>query len=488
MQHFLRPLARLLTAAAGPAPGYGQLDHIRRVLDTLRESLGLADAILGAVLEPSHKSLLNAVASLLYVVAELAVEHALEALAAAPLVRAVDARSNSGVRGQTGVPLYFGVMRASVPTLPLHDLALLLPEIPAEEFEALSRSIAENGQYVPATSWVAADGIEYLIDGRHRARACERLGIPLVVEKLAGDEAAARAFVLANNVTRRHLSTSQRAAVAATLATRTTGQTGKAADLGMTQDAAARAAGVSVRLVRAARTFLADAELTREVLDGNLSVTEASRRARRDRAGVTAARLETLRTSATDEWLTPAWLIRRVESVLGHIDGDVAAEPGRTVPARWHLTAEDDALSVASWANPPTASTPGPTDVANDGDSPSRLWMNPPWAKASHFVRRLLREVDAGRVERAVVLLPARLGAEYVANLTERGYPRVELTGRLRFEPGRGAAPTARGEAPFASMLIGVGIDADAMHAAFHDVGVIVQAVRPRRGEGIAGG
>lgn len=444
--------------------------------------------MLGAILDLSHEHLLNAVASLLYVVAELTVERALKASAVALLVHPVGACSDGGLRGDGDASLYFGVMRASAPTLPLHDLALLLPEIPAEELEALSRSIAENGQYVPATSWVAADGVEYLIDGRHRARACERLGIPLVVEKLAGDEAAARAFVLANNVTRRHLSTSQRAAVAAALATRTTGQQGNAAGLGMTQDAAARAAGVSVRLMRAARTFLADAELTREVLDGNLTVTEASRRARRDRAGVTAARLETIRTSATDEWLTPAWLIRRVESVLGQIDGDVAAEPGRSVPARWHLTAEDDALSVASWANPPTSSTLGPTDGANDDVSPSRLWMNPPWAKASHFVRRLLREVDAGRVERAVVLLPARLGAEYVANLTERGYPRVELTGRLRFEPGRGAAPTARGEAPFASMLIGVGIDADAMHAAFHDVGVVVQAVRPRRGEGIAGG
>ena len=444
--------------------------------------------MLGAILDLSHEHLLNAVASLLYVVAELTVERALKASAVALLVHPLGACSDGGMRGDGDASLYFGVMRASAPTLPLHDLALLLPEIPAEELEALSRSIAENGQYVPATSWVAADGVEYLIDGRHRARACERLGIPLVVEKLAGDEAAARAFVLANNVTRRHLSTSQRAAVAAALAKRTTGQQGNAAGLGMTQDAAARAAGVSVRLVRAARTFLADAELTREVLDGNLTVTEASRRARRDRAGVTAARLETIRTSATDEWLTPAWLIGRVESVLGQIDGDVAAEPGRSVPARWHLTAEDDALSVASWANPPTASTLGPTDGANDDVSPSRLWMNPPWAKASHFVRRLLREVDAGRVERAVVLLPARLGAEYVANLTERGYPRVELTGRLRFEPGRGAAPTARGEAPFASMLIGVGIDADAMHAAFHDVGVVVQAVRPRRGEGIAGG
>ncbi|MFJ6533536.1 hypothetical protein [Microbacterium sp. NPDC091662] len=105
--------------------------------------------------------------------------------------------------------------------------------------------------------------------------------------------------------------------------------------------------------------------------------------------------------------------------------------------------------------------------------------MNPPWDKAHLFVRRLLREVDAGRVSHAVVLLPARLGADYVAALTERGYPRVELTGRLRFEPGRGAAPTSRGEAPFSSMLVGVGIEASVMYDGFHDVGVVVQAFHP---------
>lgn len=368
-------------------------------------------------------------------------------------------------------------MPTSVTALPLHGLALLLPEIPAEEFEALARSIAESGQQVPATSWVADDGIEYLIDGRHRARACERLGIPLVVERLEGDETAARSFILATNITRRHLTSSQRAVAAASLATRAPGQRGSTAALGLTQDQVARAAGVSVRLVRAARTFLDDTELTRAVLNGALTVTKASGQSRADRTRKAAGRLSAARRSATDEWLTPLWLIERVQRALGGIDGDVAAEPGRSTPARWHLTAEDDALSVDSWANSPEPRT---SDAVTDvGRSPSRIWMNPPWDKAHLFVRRLLREVDGGRVSHAVVLLPARLGAEYITELTKRGYPRVELTGRLRFEPGRGAAPTARGEAPFTSMLIGVGIEASVMHEEFHDVGVVVQAVRP---------
>lgn len=341
-------------------------------------------------------------------------------------------------------------------TLPLHPLALLLPELSVDEHEALTASIAEHGQLTPATSWCDAGGTEWLIDGRHRARACEQLGIPLRVERLDGDEGAARVFVLAANVMRRHLNPSQRAAAAAALATRGPGradQTGSAA--GFTQAEAARVAGVSERLVRSARTFAADSELTGAVMRGELTVTEAERRARG------ALRLRLARESETQEWLTPPDVVLRSQRALGRIDGDPCAEPGRRVPASWHLTEDDDALT-RSWAN-------------TDGTA-SRLFINPPWDRAHLFVRHLLREHDAGRVEQAVVLLPARLGSEYVATLTARGFPRVELTGRLKFDPGRGATVTGRGEAHFASMLIGVGVPAETMHDAFGDAGVVVQA------------
>lgn len=347
-------------------------------------------------------------------------------------------------------------MTTTATALPVHPFALLLPEIPASEFEALVDSISRSGQQVAATSWVDADGREFLVDGRHRARACEQLGIPLRVERLDGDEGAARALVLAANVMRRHLTPSQRAAAAAALATRgpgRVGQTGSAA--GLSQAEAARVAGVSERLVRSARTFAADAELTGAVMRGELTVTEAERRARG------ALRLRLARESETQEWLTPVDIIDRVTHTLTRIDGDPCAEPGRRIPASWHLTEDDDALT-RSWANP-------------DGTS-SRLFINPPWDRAHLFVRHLLREHDAGRVEQAVVLLPARLGSEYVAALTARGFPRVELTGRLRFEPGRGATVAGRGEAHFASMLIGVGVTAETMHAAFGDAGVVMQA------------
>ncbi|MDP3951161.1 DNA N-6-adenine-methyltransferase [Microbacterium sp.] len=338
--------------------------------------------------------------------------------------------------------------------LPLHPLALLLPELPEAEHEGLTASIAKHGQLTPATSWVSPDGVEWLIDGRHRARACEQLGVPLRVERLDGDQAAARAFVLGANVLRRHLTPSQRAAAASALATRGRGESGSTA-ASLTQTQAAAAAGVSERLVRAARTFATDEELTDAVIRGELTVTEAERRARG------ALRLQLSRESETQEWLTPWSIVEGVVRALGCIDGDPCAEPGRRIPASWHLTEDDDALR-RSWENP-------------DGTA-SRVFLNPPWDRAHQFVRRLLAEHDGGHVEQAVVLLPARLGSDYVTALTVRGYPRVELTGRLKFEPGRGATRTGRGEAHFASMLVGVGVALEAMHEAFGDQGVVVQA------------
>ncbi|MGM7696840.1 ParB N-terminal domain-containing protein [Microbacterium sp. A84] len=349
----------------------------------------------------------------------------------------------------------------SVTTLPLHPFALLLPAMQPDELDALTASIAASGQQVPATSWTDAAGIEWLLDGRHRARACAQLDVPLVVERLSGDEHAARAYVLAANIYRRHLSASQRAVAASALSTRGRGRVEIGSPASLTQAEAAAAAGVSLRLVRAARTFADDQKLTQSVLAGALTVTAAAA----ERRAAHAERIAAARQSVSDEWLTPAHILHGVERVLGGIDGDVCAEPGRRVPAQWWLTEDDDAFSVPTWANP-------------DG-SPSTIFMNAPWASAGQFVRRLLREFDAGNVSAAVVLLPARLGSEYVASLTSRGWPRVELTGRLKFLPGRGAIPGGQGVSHFSSMLIGVGVEPAAINAEFGALGPVLVAFGP---------
>lgn len=91
----------------------------------------------------------------------------------------------------------------------VHPLAEMVPEMSAEQYEQLRDDIAENG-YDPAWPiWLYEDMI---LDGRHRARACEALGVDPTYMDYTGDSPAA--FVLRSNK-RRDLTPSQRAAMAA---------------------------------------------------------------------------------------------------------------------------------------------------------------------------------------------------------------------------------------------------------------------------------
>jgi hypothetical protein len=235
---------------------------------------------------------------------------------------------------------------------------------------------------------------------------------------------------------------------------------------------------VSERLVRDAAAVMAgnDADLVRAVAVGELSVTAAAARirlARTDRQAAAALYLSHRRSSASDSWLTPPWLLERAAACLGRIDGDVAAAPERNTPASWWLTAEDDALAQATWANP-------------DG-TPARIWCNPPYGVGGRgpgdWTRRVVAEWEAGSVHSALLLLPARPGAHWQQALAT--FPRVELRGHLTFEPGVGNPARerwnagARSEAPFASLLIGVGLDAATLHRHLGDIGVIFVAYQP---------
>src|SRR5262249_49169149 len=54
-----------------------------------------------------------------------------------------------------------------------------------------------------------------ILDGRNRARACHAIGIDPMRREFEGDYEAARAFVISENIKRRHLDESQRAMAAA---------------------------------------------------------------------------------------------------------------------------------------------------------------------------------------------------------------------------------------------------------------------------------
>ena len=89
----------------------------------------------------------------------------------------------------------------------VHPIAALLPDMSEEEFSELVEDIRLNGQLVP----IVKLGDE-ILDGRHRWRACEELGIAPHTTPYTGDTPAA--YVCSLNLRRRNLNVAQRAQVA----------------------------------------------------------------------------------------------------------------------------------------------------------------------------------------------------------------------------------------------------------------------------------
>ena len=89
-----------------------------------------------------------------------------------------------------------------------HPACKLFPGLPDEEFQALADDIKENGLIEPIV--VHKDKI---LDGRNRFEACEAVGVDPVFVEWDGDDSPTQ-YVISKNLQRRHLSASQRAAIA----------------------------------------------------------------------------------------------------------------------------------------------------------------------------------------------------------------------------------------------------------------------------------
>lgn len=168
-----------------------------------------------------------------------------------------------------------------------HELCNLLPEMTDEQFVALKNDIQVNGLLHPVTTYQGC-----VLDGKHRLRACEALGIEPRFEEYTGGDPAG--FVLSANVRRRHLSKGQAAIAAAKLkeyyakeakerqATSTGGtnpqlvQKFAQAEKGKARDKAGEQFGVSGATVDDAEVVLKNGvpELVKKVATGEISVNQ----------------------------------------------------------------------------------------------------------------------------------------------------------------------------------------------------------------------
>jgi len=145
----------------------------------------------------------------------------------------------------------------------------------ASEFARLKTDIEVNGQREDIVVWRGL-----LIDGRNRLRACEELGIEPQIAELM-DETDPVQYALSHNLHRRHLTTAQRAIVAAKLATMSEGRPSEetAQNCAVSQDKAAELLGVSRRSVQSAKHVLGNGSsaLATAVEAGDVPVSLAER-------------------------------------------------------------------------------------------------------------------------------------------------------------------------------------------------------------------
>jgi ParB-like chromosome segregation protein Spo0J len=156
-------------------------------------------------------------------------------------------------------------------TLEFHTLASLFPLLEGEDFDQLVADIREHGLHEPIVVYE-----DKILDGRNRYRACEAAGIEPTFTVYQGDDPIS--FVISLNLRRRHLDESQRAMVAAKLATLKLGDNQHAPIGAPSQEKAADLLNVGRRSVQRAREVQEQGapELVQAVERGVVSVSAAA--------------------------------------------------------------------------------------------------------------------------------------------------------------------------------------------------------------------
>ena len=164
------------------------------------------------------------------------------------------------------------------PSSSFHPLIIIFPEMEKHAFAEFVADIKLNGVREPV--WIHKGQI---LDGRNRWLACEVLGIKCPTREYIGDEKALLAFVISQNLHRRHLDASQRAMVAAKIANM---RQGARTDLQPRPDLAevsiqdaGKLLNVSTGNVKNAKTVIAKAEpeVAKAVEQGKLAVSAAAK-------------------------------------------------------------------------------------------------------------------------------------------------------------------------------------------------------------------
>lgn len=273
----------------------------------------------------------------------------------------------------------------------------LLPELSGNEYTALKDDIARRGVMVS----VEYDEEGNVLDGHHRIRACQELGItdwPRVIRSGLSEDAKTE-HILALNLDRRHLSREQRRELVVKLR----GQ-------GWSYPRIADKVGVSVGTAYGDSQVFKNENLPDTVVgkDGKqypayhedtMSDYEWNREqileANRQGACIIVPPEEpeeqpphVSHNSGDNEWYTPQEYIDAAREVLGEIDLDPAStETANSIVGATKIFTEEDNGLLQGWGG--------------------RVWMNPPYASPliRAFCAKLAAHYEQDDVTEAIVLV-----------------------------------------------------------------------------------
>ncbi len=160
-----------------------------------------------------------------------------------------------------------------VSVIEFHEAANVFPLMEGNGFLALVEDIRQNGLIEPIWTYQAK-----IVDGRNRYRACLEAGVEPVFQEWSGTGTLA-AFVVSKNLTRRHLSESQRSMIAAKLANMRQGRPSEKVPIGtFSQNDMATLLNVSERSVKRANKVLraGTSELINAVDNDKIAVAAAA--------------------------------------------------------------------------------------------------------------------------------------------------------------------------------------------------------------------
>lgn len=172
-----------------------------------------------------------------------------------------------------------------------HSIANIFPMMQSGELQKLANDIQSTGL---RNKIILYEG--KVLDGRNRFEACQLAGVEAEYDEYDEDEPLA--YVISQNLHRRHLSESQRAVVASRLANMSAGRKwdSNSANLpnNISQPEAAEMLNVSERMIRSVKEIERDApELIEEIESGNLTVHKAVKKKKAEERGLKRAEMIT---------------------------------------------------------------------------------------------------------------------------------------------------------------------------------------------------